>query len=335
MARTRKTNRRRTGIRRAAGLELYTLGIRRGREWSTSSRSRAAPADVISAVQEAWRKLADRPSLRTAKWPAALRLGRRFASGFWRGARRKGRLILLPLQGSAGAILAAPRATESLQSALRRLRQLPLSEIIVAIPEDSPAELLQAAHADPDVTVVFHPVTAASGAVLAVAAKSSKADTVLFVDGENPVETVRMARFVWACDRGGLDVALNDSAGRFLPFYRRNGTQRLAEFLNRSLQRRDLRAGSLTSPPFALSRKALEEIGEDLVHPARAQVAAIFSSLRVGIGGSVPVAEASSDDGVQERTAFAEAWKKALASGDSRLTFPDRARNREVLEEWT
>lgn len=313
---------------------MYIRGVRNGRKWRESLKEGGTAEAAAEAAQQSWRQIAQQLNIRPRSWTAAFRLGSRYVSGFWRGAGIKGRLVPIPLRGTAGAVLYAPRLPATLRYALRRLRKLPLREIVVALPGNASSELLEAVRTQPDVTAVYRPDLNDPGAARALTAALTQSDIILFADGERLGKAEQLAWFIWACDNG-LDVALNDLSGQLGLFRQRKNPHRHAEFLNRALNRRDLRASSLANAPFALTRRALDTIGPDLLaSPAKAQAAALSSGLRIGIGGSVPLNAPSADASARETAEYAEAWKTALEGRDARLTFPDRVRNRKLLEEW-
>lgn len=268
-----------------------------------------------------------------------LREGKRYASGFWKGSRLKGRLIPIPLRGSASAVIYAPTDAEEIRKTVMRLRALPLDQIVVALPRESPPELLAALRSQPGLTIVFRPDTADSAVGRALGAKLTTEDSVLFVDGVRPGKTETLARFLWLCDQG-MDVALNDVSGQIGTFDQRSRFFHLTEFLNRTMGRRDLMANSFFNLPYALSRRALDRLGPDqLADPAGALTTAILSGLNVGMGGAVPpVTRGLLDDPDRwELTSkqYAEAWRKAMQDIGGRMLFPDTVRDRQKLEQWS
>ncbi|MBW5447378.1 hypothetical protein GE107_15075 [Cohnella sp. CFH 77786] len=330
--------RKRKGNRRGGtGLGWFSRGIRDGANWRTRFRGRPDARTAAEAAHRSWSLIARKPGGRRRPWPAALRDGKRYVSGFWRGSGVRGQLIPVPLQGSAAAVLYAPRNASLLRGALRRLRRLPLREIVVLLPGDSSLALIAAARTQPNVMIAYRPDLADSDVGRALGARITQADSVLFLDGGRPLKAERLARFLWACDNG-LDIALNDVTGKLGLFHTRQNVFRLAEFLNRTMNRRDLRANSLSSLPFALSRRALDRlVPGPLAHPAQAQVIAMYSGLRVGIAGAVrPAIPSDTADRTGKAVReHAEAWRTALRHKGSRLLFPDTVRNRKLLEGWT
>ncbi len=239
----------------------------------------------------------------------------------------------LKLRGSAGAVVCLPDRPELLRGALRPLRRLPLQEMVVIVLGASTPELLHAAGSHPNVRAVFRPDVRDFGVGRALGAGLAQTDTVLFVDGMKPEKAARLASFIRACDKG-LDVALNDVFTSLGTFDRWSNSFRLAEFLNLAMDRRDLGAATLLTPPYAMSRRAIDALGPELLaFPVRAQVAAIHHGLRVGVGGTVPLPPVAGAQAAfpVETEHFTAAWREAFVNRDHRLSFPDSVRNRSVL----
>ena len=245
----------------------------------------------------------------------------------------RGQLVPVPLRGTAAAVVYAAPEADSLRRLLKTLRLLPLEEIVVVLPGDSSSALLAASQSQHGVTAVYRPGLADPDVGRALGGKLARADAVLFVDGVSRVSSESLARFLWQCDNG-MDVALNDATRQLGSFNRRPNIYRLAEFLNRTLNRRDLRASSLSVLPYALSRRALQTIGYgSLVIPPHAHTAAILADLRVGIAGTAPATGPTPRN--QNVDGYAHAWKMAMNRWGNRHSFPDFARNRTVMEGWT
>lgn len=113
-----------------------------------------------------------------------------------------------------------------------------------------------------------------------VGAREAKGEILLFIDGDMIVPATELMPFVQAVG-SGLDIALNDYKGPV----DRSPVHRviLAKYtLNAMLGRGDLKGASMTAVPHALSWRALERIGADLLTvPPKAQAAAVLAGLRV------------------------------------------------------
>lgn len=113
-----------------------------------------------------------------------------------------------------------------------------------------------------------------------VGAREAKGEILLFIDGDMIVPVEELIPFVQAVG-SGLDIALNDYKG---PVHR-SPVHRviLAKYtLNAMLGREDLKGASMTAVPHAMSRRALERLGADLLTvPPKAQAAAVLAGLRV------------------------------------------------------
>ena len=239
-------------------------------------------------------------------------------------------MLPVPLRGSASAIVYAAHEAEATRSLLKTLRQLPLQETIVILPGDSTATLSAAFQSHHRVTTVYRPELSNPDIGRALGSKLTRADVVLFLDGSNRVPAQRLARFLWQCDNG-IDVALSDTSEQLGSFNRRPNVYRLAEFLNRSLNRRDLRASSMSVLPYALSRRALQAIGPGpLAVPPHAHAAAILGGLRVGIAAAAGGWKQPNMD----LDGFASAWRTAMQICGNRQSFPDNLRNRKFMEGW-
>lgn len=322
----------------SAGREhaVYVDGFRAGQRWRKRHQDpHSNPAGALkTSLQSSWNRKAAKLAGSRASWPVLLRLGKRYAAGYSRGAgAAAGDFIPIPLQGTASAVVFARSDADPLPGVLRQLSRLPVSEIVVVL-ATPPASLHGRDSSEPRLKVHYRPGIANPNVGRALGASLTGADTVLFADGGIPARAEGLARFLWECDRG-KDVALNDVSGKIDLFYKRNSVFRLAEFLNRTLGRRDLRAGSMSVLPYALSRKALDAAGSPgiLEIPPKAYATLILRGLQVGTAGSVfPFASPTdSQDGRTISRQYAEAWKSALTDRGHRLLFPDTVRKRSVL----
>lgn len=121
-----------------------------------------------------------------------------------------------------------------------------------------------------------------------VGAGAAKGDILLFTDGDIVISAKRLFPFVKAVGNG-VDVALNRYSGAVKK--RRPHPVVLSKHtLNLLLGRPDLRGCSMTTVPHALSRKALETLGGEVLScPPAAQARAVLHGLRVEAVHLVPV----------------------------------------------
>lgn len=315
----------------------HAAGMRDAERWLGERAAEvAAPEEAKSAAHRSWseRYYAGKGPL-GGGWKSLLVRGQRYAEGFLDRCGYRTPLMPVPLRRTAAAIVCATAPFRGLPRVLQELGALPLRETIVVL-YGIPASRLPQDLPQSSVTVVHEPEVSDPDVGRALGANLATSDTLLFVDGAKPAEAGALARFLWECD-GRADIALNDVPMRQLLFRERGGVQRLQEFLNASLNRRDLKANSLAALPYALSRRALDTIGPaTLCVPAKAHAIAVLSKLRIVSGG---VADAS-PQGANEKSVgpvvagdHAEAWGAALAMRGDRLKRPDLHRNRSILGE--
>lgn len=113
-----------------------------------------------------------------------------------------------------------------------------------------------------------------------IGAREAKGDIVLFMDADFVIPASDLVPFVRAVENG-VDVALNSYLG---PVRKTNVHHVVIakHALNSALSRPDLKGCSLTTVPHALSKKALQMIGIDMLAvPPLAHAAAIHKGLNV------------------------------------------------------
>lgn len=315
----------------------FLEGMNDGRLWhQCQQKDDIPPEEARIAAFRAW---SDRCyggiGPKRVTWCQLLSHGRQYAAGFLQRYADAEPILPVPLRMTAAAVVCATLPLYGLQSVLKELDSLPLRQIIVVI-FGVPADKLPTIPARPHTVVVVRPEVADPDVGRAIGANLANADTLLFVDGKRPVAASVLARFLWECD-GRADIALNDLPMNKIWFHQRGGIPMLQEFLNASLNRRDLKSNSLAVLPYALSRQALDTIGAaTLCVPAKAHAVAIMSKLRIVSGGAAGNPFPSSPDKSVSRTVagdHAEAWYTAIAKSGSRLKRPDLNRNRAILED--
>ncbi|BBI35025.1 hypothetical protein KCTCHS21_44240 [Cohnella abietis] len=218
------------------------------------------------------------------------------------------------------------------------MEALPLHEIVIVLANTN-EEIYSLARNHKNMIIAYLPDEVNPDVGRALGAKLTGADTVLFVDGEHPVHSDILARFLWECD-GRVDIALNDLTAQMGLFNRRGESERFHEFLNRSLNREDLSINCLSSLPFAVSRNALDTLGAAaFTVPIKAHALAILNGLKIGTGGSASNRNSNRLIASKQNWQIAagdhvEAWTEAMGTRGSRLDFTDSVRNRSVLGDW-
>lgn len=113
-----------------------------------------------------------------------------------------------------------------------------------------------------------------------IGALKAQGRIMLFIDGDMVIPAKELRPFVQAVS-SGVDIALNNYTGPV-----RKATVHpviLAKYtLNSMLGRSDLKGASMTAVPHAISRKATEALGTEMLSvPPKAQAAAVMAGLRV------------------------------------------------------
>lgn len=240
---------------------------------------------------------------------------------------RRSAAAIVPVMGEEGTIGAV----------LQELKRLPLNEMIFVV-NGSDDRTFPILREQSDAVIVHYPYALGHDVGRAIGAKLAKSEILLFVDGDMPIPAEQLMPFIEAVD-GGIDVALNDVTSFLGNFSARDGVSMVKEFVNRILNRPDLKANSLTAVPHAMSKAAAEAIGYDkLAVPPKAQAVALELGLRVGVPVGVdvvkrnrlrpinsepnnPVAELIIGDHI-------EALAEVMAKRGPRLNYPDLIRKR-------
>lgn len=208
-------------------------------------------------------------------------LAESFRKGFVKGSRRPLPAPLLPASKKrTSVVVPACNEASELPGVIRELKRMRLHEIIVVV-NGSTDGSFEAARSFEGITVVNVPERLGHDVARALGARISTGDTVLFVDGDMAVPASQLCAFIAASDRG-VDVALNDVTPLLPSFSRQDDVTRCKSFLNRTLNRDDLEANSLTAVPHSLTRRAIETIGcAALAVPPKAHALALTLGLRV------------------------------------------------------
>ncbi|MBJ6363824.1 glycosyltransferase family 2 protein [Paenibacillus sp. GCM10012307] len=295
-------------------------------------------SQVIQAMNAAFSKA--RTGTAWASMTALLHEGAAFRNGFidaWGEDLALHPYVLLPLNGTAAAVVTVCNEEDSIRQVLNELQLLPLTDIIVVI-NGSTDHSFNYTKGFAGVTILHESEALGLDVGRALGAKLTKADIVLFIDGDFPVPAIQLASFLLAVDQG-VDVALNDVTPYLGVFKYWDAVSRVKQFLNAALGRPDLITNSMTCVPHALSRRAIDTIGENtLAVPPKAQAAALAASLKVeasasinvflknrvreqNVGSGNPVARLIIGDHI-------EALKSIQRQQGARLSFPDQVRRR-------
>ncbi|MFD2612354.1 glycosyltransferase family 2 protein [Paenibacillus gansuensis] len=249
--------------------------------------------------------------------------------------------VLLPVQGTVGAVLTVMNEEDSIPSVSEQLARLPLDELVIVVNGTSDRSFPLLRSTLPAV-IVHYAQPLGHDVGRSVGAKLTTADIVLFLDGDFAIQAEHLVPFVHAVQQGS-DLALNNITPYLSAFMYRDNVTVMKEFVNRALGRADLHANSLTAVPHALSRRAIEELGcRKLMIPPAAQTAALQRGLRVTAPSSVDVItrnklkrnNAGSNNLVAEMIVgdHLEGLQEALEAGGSRLSYGDQIRNRTMAE---
>ncbi|WP_339319047.1 glycosyltransferase [Paenibacillus sp. FSL R10-2734] len=172
-----------------------------------------------------------------------------------------------------------------------------------------------------------------------VGAEVAKGEILLFTDGDLVIPASGLRPFVTAVS-GGADIALNDYSGpvrKLSP----HPVVLSKHALNILLGRPDLKGCSMTAVPHAISRRALEILGSELLsRPPLAHAQAVLSGLRVSAVHKVPVGKLNAvrrkkngKDPLQQLVTadHLEALALLLDQRGNRAGFGDGTRRREMV----
>lgn len=252
--------------------------------------------------------------------------------------------VLVPTDRSLAVVVTVMNEEKTLGAVMAQISRLPADELIVVVNGSVDASF-QRARSVPGAIVVNYPEPLGHDVGRALGAKLSRAEAVLFLDGDFAVNAEQLVPFLHGIG-SGLDVALNDIGPYLGSFYRQDVVTGWKQFLNTALGRPDLRAASLTAVPHAVSRKAIDTLGaQSFMVPPKAQARALLSGLAVGTAGSVDVIGANkrraANQGINNRLAelivgdHIEALHMANALAGARLRYDDTIRCRSMAGEVT
>lgn len=170
-----------------------------------------------------------------------------------------------------------------------------------------------------------------------VGAYAAKGSILLFIDGDIVIPAGKLRPFVAAIERGA-DIALNSYSG-VVSKTKVHSVVLSKHALNILLSRPRLKGASLTAIPHAMSRRAVDEIGGELLSvPPKAQAAALLAGLNmlavsyVEVGKSNPKKRKGTDPLTNLIVGdHLEAVHYLLKRSDKRGGRPDLGRNRELV----
>lgn len=309
-------------------------GLADGAAWR-AAHPEGTEAQLAEEARRSWQERAG-PLLAAGAGGKAFRrrlqqYGLAYAAGLRQGSGMRLAFEPLPLRGTASAVVYAPPGGElRLRATLDELERLPLEEIVVVL-DDRVRPLLVELAGRPRILAAYRPgIYSSAHAARAEGARLTGADHVLIVDGEQPCSARQLGALLLAAD-AGADVVLSNRSARERLFHRRGEAAWLREFLNVSLGKPALRSNAIGGVPYALTRRALDTIGPDvLAAPAKAQAAALLAGLRVAVCDDVPCS-GEQESAAAAASGHAEAWRLCLSSQAARLQFPDRNRNRHAI----
>jgi glycosyltransferase involved in cell wall biosynthesis len=323
----------------SAALSYYVRWGRQAGKEDAARHSIAHEPYRKKALNDLWVRRLARPDTLRMNWPQYAAAAKGYVESYMSASGSSPHdWLLLPTSRSTAAIISVMNEERTIAATLAELNRLPLDEIIVVVNGSSDGTLDQVRKASQAI-VVHYPEPLGYDVGRAVGAKLSKADILLFVDGDFPITAERLLPFIGSVAKGA-DVALND-INPFLPVFAKwDSVTIMKRFLNVSLSRPELGANSLTAVPHALSRQALERIGIDsLAVPPKAHAAAIAEGLRIEQPASINVIAPNKRRGRNQGSGspvsklivgdHVEALHSAMGRHGKRLAFRDHRRKRQ------
>ena len=293
------------------------------------------------ARQQAWANWLswnDIHNIERLSWHAYGRAAAAFMSGFEQASGYAlGSFVPLTTKHTAAAVVTVMNEEAALPEVIKQLRRLPITELVCVV-NGSTDGSFAIARSDPEAIVLHYPAPLGHDVGRAAGARLTTADTVIFLDGDFAVAAEQLVPFFHAV-AGGMDIALNDITPFLGVFRKWDHVTMMKSFLNRSINRPDLRANSLTAVPHAVSRRALDELGcRTLTVPPVALQSAAANGLRIGSPCSVDVVTKNKVRSINSGEAntvsklivgdHIEALGSAIRTGGERLGNADHIRRR-------
>ncbi|WP_054971943.1 glycosyltransferase family A protein [Paenibacillus sp. A3] len=272
---------------RAYGGAAYRLGLQLGRA-DTPSEPREGESEQRRLLNRRWTARVKERGLAGYPWTRYYTAAAGYVRGFFAGMGRPApNWIPLPTERSVAVIVTAKNEERTIAAVLKEAGRL--TDETYVIVNGSSDETFRQARAASRAIVLSYPQALGHDVGRSVGAKLARADILLFTDGDMPLPAEQLVPFVHGIEQG-LDVALNDIYPYLGSFGRQDTVTIMKRFLNMALDRPDLKASSLTAVPHALSRRAVETLGLELLSvPPKAQALALLLKLRVGNAGQVNV----------------------------------------------
>lgn len=248
--------------------------------------------------------------------------------------------LLMPTSKEVAAVVAVKDEEDTLPFVLHQLQRLPLNELIIVI-NGSTDNSYAIAKQTKDAKIIYYSSCLGHDVGRAIGAKVAQSDVILFIDGDIHFDAERLLPFFYAVETNH-DVVLNDISPYIGPFNEWDDVTIMKEFLNRVLQRPDLKMNSLTAVPHVLTKQAILQIGyENLAVPPLAHALAIYHGLnviavsgvdvvhgnkvrKINVGLQNPVAEMIVGDHI-------EALYTLMEYEGDRLSFADHIRDRSMV----
>ncbi|SCW72615.1 Glycosyltransferase involved in cell wall bisynthesis [Paenibacillus tianmuensis] len=263
-----------------------------------------------------------------------------YVRGFFVGMNRPApNWVPLPTERTVAVIVSAKNEGRTIAAVLKEASRL--TDEIYVIVNGSVDNTFRKARAASRAIVLSYPQALGHDVGRSVGAKLAKADILLFTNGDMPIPAKKLVPFIHGIEKG-LDVALNNVQPYLSRIDRQDSVTIMKQFLNTALGRPDLKACSLTAVPHALSRRAIETLGLELLSvPPKAHALAVLRKLRVGKAGQVNVIRGSKrrmlDRGRRSPVTsmivgdHLEALKLAGDQLGERLVYPDVMRKRHYI----
>jgi hypothetical protein len=189
--------------------------------------------------------------------------------------------LLLPTPKRVACVLTAVNEERTLIAQLNELSRLPFYETIVILNGSRDNSYERVRRHPIGATIAHFDSSLGYDVGRAIGARLSQSEIVLFLDGDMCIGIEQLLPFVFEAEQGA-DVVLNPLTSLLPAFEGRDLVSNVKQLLNLCLYRPELEADSLTAVPHALTRRAIEKIGEDaLAVPPVAQVKAIRAGLSV------------------------------------------------------
>lgn len=278
---------RRRAASRAHGGAAYRLGLQLGRV-DAPSQPPEGESELRRLLNRRWTARVKGRGLAGNPWARYHAAAAGYVRGFFAGMGRPApNWVPLPTERSVAVIVTAKNEERTIAAVLKEADRL--TDETYVIVNGSSDETFRQARAASRANVLSYPQTLGHDVGRSVGAKLARADILLFTDGDMPIPAEQLVPFVHGIEQG-LDVALNNIYPYLGSFGRQDTVTIMKQFLNRALDRPDLKASSLTAVPHALSRRAVETLGLELLSvPPKAQALALLLKLQVGNAGQVNV----------------------------------------------